>query len=262
MRADKRSIPAGRVENRWKAVENTVEKVEKQPDNTGKQLWKNERKDMEQSLEEMSRFFAARTEGYDRHMLDEVEGCAEGYRLMASLLPADLSSLLDLGCGTGLELDEIFRRFPELRVTGIDLTQAMLDRLREKHPCRAMTLLCGNYLEADLGRACFDAAVSFQTLHHLTPGEKAALYRRLYQALRPGGRYLECDYMVETQEDEDHWFAECVRLRRRQGVPDGMAVHFDTPCAIGNQIRLLQQAGFRVRQHWRRGNTTLLVADK
>ena len=39
--------------------------------------------------------------------------------------------VLDLGCGTGLELDEIFRYFPDLAVTGIDLTREMLQQLKK-----------------------------------------------------------------------------------------------------------------------------------
>ena len=78
-------------------------------------------------MEPMVDFFTERVKLYDRHMLEEVEGCKEGYRRMAQLLPQDCQSLLDLGCGTGLELDEIFKRCPQLRVTGIDLTQAMLE---------------------------------------------------------------------------------------------------------------------------------------
>ena len=38
-------------------------------------------------LERMDDFFAARTEGYDEHMLEEVEGCKEGYAEMARLVP-------------------------------------------------------------------------------------------------------------------------------------------------------------------------------
>ena len=103
-------------------------------------------------MEPMVDFFTERVKLYDRHMLEEVEGCKEGYRRMAQLLPQDCQSLLDLGCGTGLELDEIFKRFPQLRVTGIDLTQAMLEELRRKHPDQALTLLCGSYFDVDLGR--------------------------------------------------------------------------------------------------------------
>ena len=64
-------------------------------------------------LETMSDFFTARVDGYDEHMLRDVEGCKEGYPLMASLIPTNTRRLLDLGCGTGLELDEIFKLYPK-----------------------------------------------------------------------------------------------------------------------------------------------------
>jgi len=84
-------------------------------------------------LEKMEDFFTARVDGYDEHMLNEVKGCKEGYIKMAELIPDGTESILDLGCGTGLELDEIFKRLPDVSLVGIDLTQAMLDKLRQKH---------------------------------------------------------------------------------------------------------------------------------
>ena len=51
-------------------------------------------------MESMSEFFAARVEGYDAHMLEEVEGCREGYEKMAQLAPEGIEKVLDLGCGT------------------------------------------------------------------------------------------------------------------------------------------------------------------
>ena len=75
-------------------------------------------------MEEMSVFFTRRVEGYDEHMLQNVAGCAEGYELLAQNLPENAEDVLDLGCGTGLELDAMLAKRPELRVTGIDLTQA------------------------------------------------------------------------------------------------------------------------------------------
>ena len=84
-------------------------------------------------MEKMNEFFAARADGYEEHMLTYVEGSREAYIQMAKLLPKSCKNLLDLGCGTGLELDEIFKLFPNLDVTGIDLTQDMLDKLLQKH---------------------------------------------------------------------------------------------------------------------------------
>lgn len=214
-------------------------------------------------LETMSDFFTARTDMYDEHMLTEVEGCKEGYKKMAALMPSDCKRLLDLGCGTGLELDEIFRLHPRLKVTGIDLTQAMLQKLREKHPDKDMTLICGDYFETDLGVNEYDCAVSFQTMHHFTKDKKLSLYKRLCHSLKDGGVYMECDYMVLTQAEEDHWFSENERLRKEQGIVGDEFYHYDTPCTVDNQIALLKEAGFtRVEQVFRMENTTMLVARK
>ena len=137
----------------------------------------------------MTDFFAARVEGYDEHMLKNVDGCREGYEKMAELLPDSVKSLLDLGCGTGLELDEIFKTKPELSVTGVDLSKSMLDCLRRKHPEKNLTLLEASYFDADFGVEAFDAAVSFETMHHFSHAEKIGLYAKICRALRPGGRY-------------------------------------------------------------------------
>jgi len=214
-------------------------------------------------LETMSDFFTARVKGYDRHMLNDVEGCREGYAVMAENVPADTRTLLDLGCGTGLELDAIFRILPELAVTGIDLTEAMLDELRRKHGEKNLTLICGDYFAVDFGKHCYDCAVSFETMHHFAREKKTALYRRICEALRAGGCYIECDYMAETQEEEDFYFAENARLRREAGFGTEEYCHYDTPCTAENQIMMLKEAGFAsVRQIFRMGGTVILKAEK
>lgn len=216
-----------------------------------------------EKLEPMAEFFAARVEMYDEHMLCDVEGCREGYIKMASLLPENTESLLDLGCGTGLELDEIFRRFPSLSVTGIDLAQPMLDKLREKHPHKKLDLICGDYFIYPMVEGVFDCAVSFQTMHHFTREKKTELYAKVCKALKDDGIYIEGDYMVETQEEEDHWFAENERIRKLQGISSDEYFHYDTPCTVDNQIEMLKKAGFsQVEKVFRIENTTIIVARK
>ena len=214
-------------------------------------------------LEEMSAFFTARLAGYDEHMLGEVGGCRECYQEMAQLLPTGTKALLDLGCGTGLELDFIFPRFPDLAVTGIDMTQAMLDELHRKHPDKTLHLVCGSYFDVDFGEAVFDAAVSFQTMHHFTAEKKRSLYERVRHALKPGGVYIECDYMIEDDAEEAFHFAELDRMRREQGISPDEFVHYDTPLTISHQIAVLRKAGFAtVEQKMRVENTTILLATR
>lgn len=213
-------------------------------------------------IEEMSAFFTARVDGYDEHMMTNIEGIADGYARMATLLPDGTGTLLDLGCGTGLELGPIFARFPTLHVTGVDLTQAMLDKLARKYSGKRLDLICGSYFDVDFGESRFDTAVSFETMHHFTHDEKRGLYRRVQQSLKPGGVYIEADYMAQSQEEEDALFAERARLLREMGEPEGF-FHFDTPCSVDNQMRILREAGFSdVRKDWQHTGTVILVARK
>ena len=78
----------------------------------------------DEPAEDMNGFFAARVDTYEAHM----SVWDKAYGRVAELTPGDCGPLLDLGCGTGLELDRIFARWPELAVTGVDLCAAMLEK--------------------------------------------------------------------------------------------------------------------------------------
>ena len=218
---------------------------------------------MKKILEPMADFFAARVEDYDEHMLENVEGCREGYQKMAELIPPNAKDLLDLGCGTGLELDAIFARRAELSVVGIDLCDAMLEKLKQKHSDKDLTLIRGDYFQADFGADRFDVAVSFETLHHFSYEKKLGLYQRIFNALHSDGVYIECDYMVETQDEEDALMAQNEALRREQGISSEDYYHFDTPFTVEKQTELLKRAGFsKIQKLFRMGGTVLLIAKK
>lgn len=214
----------------------------------------------DEPLETMSGFFDRRVDSYEDHM----RPWRAYYRWLGELIPAQAETLLDLGCGTGLELDEIFRLHPDIRVTGIDLAPGMLARLREKHPERKLTLTVGDYLTVPLAPCAFDVAVAFETLHHFPPETKLGLFRRIFAALRPGGMLLEGDYIAESDEMETYLSQELARRRARQHVPEGTFVHFDTPLTLAHELSLLSQAGFTAEVLGYRGedNTPMIRAIK
>jgi len=211
----------------------------------------------------MAAFFAQRVNGYDEHMLAGVAGCKRGYAELAQRLPDGMETMLDLGVGTGLELAEIYRRFPGARVTGVDLCGPMLAECARKFAKQRPTLLCGDYLAQEYGECAFDAAVSFETLHHLDAAEKRTLFERVCRALRPGGRYVQGDYAARDAREEAAFLAESKALRAKQGVADGERVHFDTPLTAAHECALLREAGFASAEAvWKEGNTVLIVARK
>lgn len=112
----------------------------------------------DEPLESMAGFFDARTEQYEAHMAP----WTAQYQWMARELPSGTRRLLDLGCGTGLELDCIFRRLPDLEVTGVDLAGGMLDLLRRKHRDKALTLVQADYFAWEPESGPFDAVVALK----------------------------------------------------------------------------------------------------
>ena len=99
-------------------------------------------------LEKMSDFFEARLDGYDEHMMTSIESATEFYPFTAEMLPAVADChILDLGCGTGLELEAYYLLCPSAKVTGIDLSQGMLSALGKKLADKDITLIVGSYFD-------------------------------------------------------------------------------------------------------------------
>ena len=189
-------------------------------------------------MEEMADFFRVRLEGYEDHM----QLWARAYEHLAELIPKTAKTLLDLGCGTGLELDALFSRRRDISVTGIDLCPEMLARLREKHP--GVQTVCGDYFQAELGEEAFDCAVSVESLHHFRPEKKQGLYEKIHRALKPGGAFFLVDYLACCEEEERLLMDFCWEKRKAQNVPEDVFMHFDTPLTVEHETELLKNAGF------------------
>jgi tRNA (cmo5U34)-methyltransferase len=214
-------------------------------------------------LERMDEFFNTRVDIYDSHMLDDLKLDAF-YSRIADCFPKDKAepALLDLGVGTGLELERLFRFFPQMQVTGIDLSQGMLDELNKKYSGKNVTALCGSYFDMDFGKDKYDFALSTYSLHHFSEEEKLSLYKKVYDALHDGGMYVEGDYTCKTLEEQEHYIKENERLRKENNITDGF-YHYDTPFTAETQIKLLKAAGFcdiEIVQEWE--STTIIKAGK
>ena len=196
-------------------------------------------------LEKMSDFFEARLAGYDEHMMKNIESAEEFYPFTAACLPEDANCrVLDLGCGTGLELGFYFERNPSAQITGIDLSQGMLDALQSKFKDKDIELICGSYFDVPFGKETFDAAVSVESLHHFTQAEKIPLYRKLRDALKPGGYFILTDYFSLSDEEELAHRQELCRLKAEEGLSDDESYHYDTPLTVQHEAEALLAAGF------------------
>ena len=196
-------------------------------------------------LEKMGEFFDSRLDGYEEHQLTSIESAREFYPFTAACLPRTPGArVLDLGCGTGLELGYYFAIAPDARVVGIDLASGMLERLRSKFPDKSLTLILGSYFDLPFGEDAFDAAVSVESLHHFTKEEKVPLYEKLRKALKPGGYFILTDYFALSGEEERFRRSELLRIKKEQDLPEEAFYHYDTPLTVEHEKEALLEAGF------------------
>ena len=215
-------------------------------------------------LEKMRDFFEARLDGYDEHMMTNIESATAFYPFTAKMLPAIANChILDLGCGTGLELEAYYLLCPSAKVTGIDLSQGMLSALDQKFADKDITLIVGSYFDVPLGKNVFDAAVSVESLHHFTKEEKIPLYAKLHAALKEKGYFILTDYFSLSDEEEKMHRQSLIALKAEQGICDDEFYHYDTPLTVKHETEALLEGGFsnvKVLNHW--GATYTLKAVK
>src|SRR6202008_3944336 len=112
--------------------------------------------------------------------------------LLAILRRAGIRSglVVDLGCGSGIWAAELIRRGYDVR--GIDSSSAMIELARKQGP--AARFVNASFLNAKLP-AC-DAVTAIGEVFNYTfdrrngPRQLAQLFRRVHQALRPGGAFI------------------------------------------------------------------------
>lgn len=205
-------------------------------------------------LEKMDVFFENRLEGYDEHMLNDIYSAREFYAYTADCLPMkENCAVLDLGCGTGLELEKYFSVNPSARVTGIDLSEGMLSAFKKKFKTRNVIGIMGSYFDAELGENAFDAAVSVESLHHFTMIEKIPLYKKLCKALRDKGYFILTDYFALSEEEELFRRKRLTELKMEQGIEDNEFYHYDTPLTVEHESEALMGGGFssiQVLNNW------------
>ena len=138
----------------------------------------------------------------------------------------------------------------------------MLAKAREKFAGRDFQGIEADYFVYPFPAGVFDAALSFETLHHFPFEKKGTIYEKLFEALKNGGYYIECDYVACCQEEEDLCRERMARARARSVLPEDVFLHIDTPLTLEHQVELMERAGFRVRVLYQNCGTVVFRAEK
>lgn len=105
-------------------------------------------------------------------------------------------TLVDAGCGPGYLIILIARKFPNLKIVGMDIAQSMVNAashnmaavgLAERVVCRQ-----GDIHNLPFKDSTIDFVVSTLALHHWENPSQA--FREIHRVLKPGGQFLVFDF--------------------------------------------------------------------
>jgi tRNA (cmo5U34)-methyltransferase len=216
--------------------------------------------------EEMASFFNLRAGTYEEHMKNTIASFADYYASISEPVEETQEEIkiLDLGCGTGLELEGILRKTPNSRITGIDMSEEMLELLLSKYDSHKgrITVVTGSYLDVPFGENQYDYVVSVMTIHHLLHDEKRALYEKIWRSLKKGGKYIEGDYVVSSAEEEEA-VAQYKEEVQRNFLSSANLYHIDVPFCVETEERLFKEAGFnQFKLTWEEENAAIYYGVK
>ncbi|HEX8141509.1 MAG TPA: methyltransferase domain-containing protein [Pyrinomonadaceae bacterium] len=203
-------------------------------------------------------YFGSMAEGYDSLIRRAVPRYDEMLSRLVDYLPPSASNILELGCGTGNLSLALAERYPEAALTFVDAAPEMLEttrlRLERKHPASALR---ARFVETTFEKivsapGSFNLVASSISLHHVK--DKAALYRKLYALVSPGGKFLFSDQLRGAtlaihEKNWQRWLEFCrspghCSEEEVASLLEHAAAH-DHYTPLEEQFRLLSEAGFK-----------------
>lgn len=155
------------------------------------------------------------------------------------LFPDKVTSILDLGCGTGLYFPLLSQHTTEL--IGVDICQPMLDQAQRTIDSRGLAncrVLRGSALEIPLADQSIDVVHSWDFLHHVNDTSK--VFAEIRRVLKPGGRYVAVE--PNLLNPSITWYHARRRsewrlfIQNQFTMPGRLSKHFDVHLSFDNTI--------------------------
>lgn len=161
--------------------------------------------------------------------------------------------ILDLGAGTGLLTERIAARYPNARLTLIDISASMLDIAKQRFAgVEVVEYIVADYSAYPFDNAKYDLIVSSLSIHHLTHPAKRKLFRTVYDLLEEGGAFVNADQVAgRTALIDQTYRRQWEQWIRTSGISAEAADasverrKLDINATAGDQLQWLNEAGFR-----------------
>ena len=166
--------------------------------------------------------------------------------------------VLDLGIGTGLVESNLLARRPDLRVDGVDASDAMLELASERlgpmgDAARLIRHDLADVATLVLPEVAYPAVISVQVLHHLPHDRQREVIRFAWDTLRPGGLFILMERLrIDAERHRSVYAATLAWLGEASGRAGEdteafftrLASKEDYPATLDEAMEWLREAGF------------------
>ena len=156
------------------------------------------RAEREPSMEQIKKAFDEMASQYDaqrRWIIPEMEDYYSA-AVWAAECAHSHPAILDVGAGTGLLSALILQKYPGASLTLVDISEQMLGIAKERFANRKDTrYITGDYSSVDFS-GNYDLICSALSIHHLEKAAKRRLYQKIFEALHPGGIFVNADQVL------------------------------------------------------------------
>lgn len=178
--------------------------------------------------------------GYLDRVAAELGRLKSGLHDLLAVRPGD--TVLDVGCGTGVDAVALARRVgPNGRVTGVDNSQVLVDAARAgAEPGLPVGFELGDAHRLPFPDGSFDAVRCERVMMHLADPDLAV--RELLRVTRPGGRVLVAD------PDHGMWALDSADIALTRTVLTWWFDNIANPWVARRTPAALRRAGLRDQQ--------------
>ncbi len=179
----------------------------------------------------------------------------ENLQLVRDILVKELpqnAKALDLGCSTGSLLIDLAKKRPDLKLAGIDSSEAMIKRAQKKAAAFGVKIVfeLGDILTTPFGRC--DAIVSNYTLQFVRPLKREKLVKKIADALGEGGVFVFSEKIVSEDKrlgkelvdiyydfKKKQGYSEYEIAQKREALENVLI-----PYSLQENMEMVQNAGF------------------
>lgn len=168
--------------------------------------------------------------------------------------------VLDLGCGNGFLAKLLLQTFPEARAILVDHSKPMLHNAAQymaelQERCTFVEADLEDDISAFAEPGSMDCIVSGYAIHHLPHDRKKKLYAEIFNALKPGGVYVNVEHTAsataELEQLHDALFVDHLAAYNNRSCAEVEEEYENRPDKADNilenvfvQVDWLRQIGF------------------